>query len=175
MKSVKFTALIMALSILLGLTACSTDTDTQAPETETPLTTATPITTVPRIDKDIEGLFTAQEMTDIFGVEMGEPKVMGQGASIECYAVDSYNTFVKIDIMEQTFEHFVQFVPTWYPDCQDAPNIGEMALYSPQLTHLVIYDDGHMFTIELSSQNVEDDELKLLMSPEIAVLLLERY
>lgn len=164
---------LLVIVLMMALSACGAQTE--APVETVTTTTRETVPTVPRIDKEIDGLFTAKELTDIIGVEMQEPVVSGQGATLTSYAVDSVSSRLIIDIQEQTIDVFLQSVSMWYPDLIEARNLGENAWFSPSFNHLIVYNDGYMFTIDYAFDGHDNSDANLLTCREIALMILDRY
>ncbi len=173
MNTMKWLTLLIVALLALSLGACSSETP--APTDDTTTTTRATVPTVPRIEKDISRLFTAEELTDIVGVPMQAPAVSGQGATLTSYAVDSMISRVIVDIQEQNLDVFLQSVSMWYPDLIEARNLGESAWFSPSFNHLIVYNNGFMFTIDYVIEGQDNSDVNLLTCREIALLILERY
>ncbi len=173
MKTIKWISFLMVLIVAMTFCSCSSE----APESTdvTPTTTRATVPTVPRIENDISDLLTAEELTDIIGIPMQAPTVSGQGATLSSYAVDSMTSRVIVDIQEQNLEVFLQSVSMWYPDLIEARNLGESAWFSPSFNHLIVYNDGVMFTIDYVIDGHNDADVNLLTCREMALLILERY
>jgi len=164
---------MMSMILVMTLGACSSES--AAPVEEAPTTTRATVPTVPRIDKDISNLLTSDELTEIIGVPMQTPAVSGQNATLTSYAVDSMVSRVIIDMQEQNLDVFLQSVSMWYPDLVEARNLGESAWFSPSFNHLIVYNNGMMFTVDYVIEGHNDSDVNLLKCREIALLILERY
>ena len=166
---IRILSVILCVLLLFGFSACRNNTPDEPDETVT--TTPSTQTTVAVIEKKLQDMLTAKEISDAVGVEMGAPAVSGQGTILTSIGV-STKAVLSVEVRERPLDAFYSMLKG-YPDIQACPNLGETAWFSPVHNQLLVYGNGYMIMVELTGTDDADQNIQRLRCRQIAALLLE--
>ena len=170
MNKIKWTALIVALGLLLSLCLCAC-TDGGGGEESTAATSRTTRTTRRVIDVQIESLISREEMEEAMSVPMRESTVTHNGTHL--YALSEDGTIsVQIALDKQSVEQFEALVGE-NSSAETAPNLGQQAWWLPDKWMLVAYQGTYTLSVSLTGADYSDDDA-LFVARQLAVPVLEK-
>lgn len=154
---------VLLLSLSLLLAGCQSPSSSETVSWEP---------TVEPFEVDVTSLITKEQVSDIMGTAMGEGMVLDEGQSMVFLSEDS---LVRADIVlsKETRENFDAILSVGYSDLMEAPNIGEIAFWSPGNADLLLYQQGYFLTVHTAHPHFNNDRL-LTAARAIATIVLEK-
>lgn len=162
---------LLCLGLLAGLTGCQ--------ETPAPVSSdAGPdlVSVPPPLSIDMTTLITAEQASQAVGAEVAGPEVYEDGTWLH-FASEDAQTTVDVHLNETTRELYdtqIGLVKESYGDgWEEAPNLGETALWLPEYQELLVYTEGYMLDVSVDIPE-EGAEAALVAARQIAALILEK-
>lgn len=165
---------LLAGLLLLGLAGCVQDAPpASSTVSEDP---AVLYSAPPLLDVDIAALLTVEQVSEALGVEVGEPEVYEDGTWVH-YASENLQTTADIHMNEVSRDFYdaqIEEIRATYGDsCEEAPNLGDTALYIRETGELMLYGKGYMIDVVVDLEDDGQADAPLQAARSLAALLLE--
>lgn len=152
-------------ALLVLTTGCGQEQTDPAPD-EVPYVTVPPV-----IDVDVSQLLTTEEVASALGVESVSVQMYEEGLWAHYATEDGLTTAdIHIDKCERSM---FDLILSQYANLQEAPNLGDVAQWSPETKELLAYGRGYSMVVVSDIPSAQEDTL-LVASRQIAACLLER-